>query len=124
MMSIINHSFNPTMQDWYENAINVPSRSAHFIKSIDAYTVRLLHDRNAPRYYAYDQLAISAVIDPDVVVEVKEVHGTVELHGQLTRGQLVVDWNGTLEKSPNVRIVTGVDQSRYEKLVLSAFNLN
>ena len=112
------------MQDWYENATSLPSRSAHFVKAVDAYTVRRLRARNSPKYYAYDQLAVSVVIDPDIVLEAKEVHGIVELHGHFTRGQLAVDWNNSLQKSPNVRIVTKVDQSRYEKLAFTAFTLD
>ena len=40
----------------------------------------------------------------------------MELQGQLTRGQMVVDWRGKFGKEPNVDIVTKIDIEKVKKL--------
>jgi inosine-uridine nucleoside N-ribohydrolase len=66
---------------------------------------------------------MAIVVDPAIVVEAKEQYATVELHGHVTRGQMVVDWNHKLKKTPNVRILTRIDQKRYENVALTAFSV-
>ena len=74
----------------------------------------------APLYNAWDQLAAAIVIDEGVVSESKNVYATVELAGKLTRGQMVVDWMGKLEKPHNVRLITDINRELYLKYVADA----
>lgn len=48
----------------------------------------------AKKQYAYcDEVAIAVAIDHDrIVKEAKFLRVTVELHGEVTRGQMAVDW--------------------------------
>jgi len=111
------------LQEWYENATRSPTRAAEFIKSIDSFTVdNQRRDSKKSKYDAWDQLAMAIIVDPSIIVEAQKVYGVVELHGNLTRGQLVIDWNNKLKKTPNINIVTGVNQALYEKIASTAFN--
>jgi inosine-uridine nucleoside N-ribohydrolase len=42
----------------------------------------------------------------------------VEVKGQYTWGQMVVDWNSVLKKNKNVKIVTNIDQTVYENILI------
>ena len=60
-------------------------------------------------YHSCDPAAMAVAIDNTVALETNRKYCTVELSGTLTRGQMVVDWNGRLNKEPNVYIVTRVN---------------
>lgn len=45
------------------------------------------------------------------------MYATVEVKGQYTWGQMVVDWNSVLKKQANVKIVTDINQSTYELIL-------
>ena len=64
-----------------------------------------------PNFYACDPVAMAIAIDNSVIIETDRKYCDVELKGELTRGQMVVDWNGFLKKEPNVNIITKVDLS-------------
>ena len=42
----------------------------------------------------------------------QDVYCNVELNGKHTRGQMVVDWQGQLKQTANVRLVTAVDMEK------------
>ena len=75
---------------------------------------------NFPKYWCWDQLAMAAALDSDVITETQTVYMTVELHGQHTRGQCVVEERHLLKKPDNVRVVTGVDHGKYEAMLYAA----
>ena len=62
-----------------------------------------------PIYTTWDENAVAAFVKPAIVQEEKFVYATVELKGDYTRGQMVIDWAGRLKRSPNVTIVTKLD---------------
>ena len=64
-----------------------------------------------PNFYACDPVAMAIAIDNSVLKKMDRKYCAVELRGELTRGQMVVDWNGVLRKEPNVGIITKVDLS-------------
>ncbi|XP_076452412.1 nucleoside hydrolase-like [Babylonia areolata] len=78
-----------------------------------------------PGFRTCDGLAMAVAVAADneegqaVVTEGEDAYATVELCGQLTRGQMVVDWAGTLGKEKNVRLVLGLDMARVRQLLLS-----
>lgn len=41
----------------------------------------------------------------------------VELHGQLTRGACVFDWEASLKRPSNVRLVTGIDKAVFKRML-------
>jgi len=97
------------------------TRAAQLLNDVHGFSVDPMEPKKDNKFWAYDQLAMAIVVDPEIVVEAKEAYAVVELHGQLTRAQLVVDWSNKLGKTPNVRIVSRVDQTRYEKVTLTGY---
>lgn len=69
-----------------------------------------------PAYISCDPAAMAVALDPSIILEQEEQYCTVELHGELTRGQMVVDWNKLLNKDPNVGIVNKVDLEKLKLL--------
>ena len=67
-----------------------------------------------------DEFAMSMAIDPDIITEHFTRYVTVETQGLLTRGQVVIDWNGKLKKEPQVTIVTSLKMERHKELVKQA----
>ncbi|KAE9553005.1 hypothetical protein FO519_003766 [Halicephalobus sp. NKZ332] len=52
---------------------------------------------NGLQYAFCDEIAVGSAIDPDnIIVEERNIRGSVELHGSLTRGQLALDWTEPL----------------------------
>ncbi|MGI4401085.1 nucleoside hydrolase, partial [Klebsiella pneumoniae] len=73
-----------------------------------------------PTYLSCGPLATAIVIDTDIVQNVDTVYATVEVEGEYTRAQMVVDWWGFRRKSPNVDIIRSLNMSRYKSLLMTA----
>ena len=58
---------------------------------------------------------MAVFLDGAIVQNCENCYCTVELAGQLCRGELVVDWTGQLNKTKNVQIVTRLDQEKLSK---------
>ncbi len=74
-------------------------------------------ERCAFKYLVYDQLAMAAAINRNIIVDSMEVFGSVELEGKWTRGQMVWDWNSTTKNKKNINLITKVDMDIFEKLI-------
>ncbi|KAJ7378707.1 ras small GTPase RAC1 [Desmophyllum pertusum] len=48
---------------------------------------------------------MAVAIQPEIVTKETSVYATLELHGHLTRGQMVVDWRGHLGQKPNIKCI-------------------
>ncbi|XP_078663523.1 uncharacterized protein LOC144906799 isoform X1 [Branchiostoma floridae x Branchiostoma belcheri] len=62
-----------------------------------------------PHYHTCDPFALMVAAHPEIVLESEDVYATVELHGEVTRGQMVCDYRGVWNKEPNLRIIKKVD---------------
>ena len=71
-------------------------------------------------YTTCDPLAMAVAIHPGIVTKERSVYATVELHGHLTRGQMVVDWRGHLGKKHNVMIVEEVNMEVHRALLMKS----
>ena len=100
-------------QDWYDRLSLIDTQRAQFHTTMNAKIVRRRKTEwKAKFYFTCDPLAMAVAIDPTTAVDTDTKYCTVELHGQATRGQMVVDWMGKMGKSPNVNIVTKVDADK------------
>lgn len=75
-----------------------------------------------------DALAVAVCLDRSAIVTAEQtLHCTVECDGVYTRGQTVCDWDdqvsGFSHKPPNVRWITSVDVSRYQRLLDTALDI-
>lgn len=67
-------------------------------------------------YTSCDLLTMAIVINDSIATDVGHLYATVELTGTLSKGQMVVDWRGFIEKPPNMKIVRKVDYEEAKKL--------
>lgn len=64
-----------------------------------------------------DPLALAVVLEPDIVRRSEMRYVEIELSGQLTRGQTVVDWYGLIDHPHNAEFILEVDQERFVELM-------
>jgi purine nucleosidase len=67
--------------------------------------------------YDPDVLAMAVALEPDIVLQMDRRYVRVEVAGQLTRGQSVVDWYDLAGHPPNTKLVLEVDWERYWELM-------
>ncbi len=64
-----------------------------------------------------DPLAMAVAMEPEIVQQSETRYDQIELAGQFTRGQTVIDWYGLTECAPNAELVLAVDQARFLELI-------
>lgn len=64
-----------------------------------------------------DPLAMAVALEPEIIRQVEKRYVKVELSGQLTRGQTVVDWYCLTGNPPNTTFVLEIDRDRYKELL-------
>jgi purine nucleosidase len=102
-----------TFPDWHAMLAKDTPR-AQFLQRITgevvAYSENVL---KRAKMYSADPLAMAVVLEPDIVQRAEQRRVDVELAGQHTRGQTVVDWSGRSGLPPNAEIVLEVDRERH-----------
>lgn len=66
--------------------------------------------------------AVATVIDSTIILEKEKVYATVELKGEYSRGLMVVDRRGYLNKPANVCVVKNMDLGKTQALFASVFS--
>ena len=105
------------------------SNKIKYLAELEKYTMNKYYIPNINKgliqnYEMADQFLMAIALDENVIVESKTVYADVELKGELTRAQMVVDWNKILGKEPNVKIVTKLDRDRAEQMLMESLNEN
>lgn len=73
--------------------------------------------RNFQNYVPSDALLAAAILFPEKCITTKrQCHATVELHGQHTRGQMIVDHLGRIKH--NVTLVESMDAEEIKNTLL------
>ncbi|XP_054282348.1 pyrimidine-specific ribonucleoside hydrolase RihA-like isoform X1 [Macrosteles quadrilineatus] len=72
-------------------------------------------------WVACDQAVAAIFLDPTIACEIDNVFATVELHGQHTRGQVVVGHK--FKREPNLAIVKSIDKERFTEQLLKVHTL-
>ena len=107
-----------TFQDWFDAWTAIDTVKGRFHSRISEGPARYKRDTlKLPHSYSCDTVCMALVAAPRVVLSSLKRYCTVELHGSLTRGQLVVDYNGSWNKSPNVELITRLDADPVKKLL-------
>lgn len=97
-------------KEWFDKWIETDSAKGRFNKAITKVAVHKQREvRRYPIYRSCDLNAMATVVNPGIVKATEDVYATVELHGKFTRGMMVVDWRGILEKPPNVTVIREID---------------
>ncbi len=93
---------------------------ARFFDAISRKTRAWSQARGRRHLMLADPLAMAVALQPELVTRAQEHHVEIALHG-VARGATLVDWENRSGKAPNARIVSDVDQARFEALAASAF---
>jgi purine nucleosidase len=64
-----------------------------------------------------DPLALAVALEPEIVQRAEARYVDIELAGQLTRGQMVVDWYDLTERPHNANLVLEIDRGRFWELM-------
>lgn len=99
------------------------SPRGQFFNKISVKTIAFIQEvLKREMLFAADPLAMAVALEPDIVTESEKRFIQVELIGKASRGQTIVDWNGTTEKNPNANIVLKVNEDRFFELLHAAVN--
>ena len=118
----LNHGF---AWDFYDSYCGLGTNKSHFVKKISKQSSEFYKKKYAGfglGYTTCDPLAMAVAVHPDIVTKETSVYATLELHGHLTRGQMVVDWRGHLGKEPNVKIVQEVNMEAHKALMMKSLH--
>lgn len=74
-----------------------------------------------PAYIICDELVMAGAVDESIVKEFKYVSVEVELSGQHTRGQLVIDWDNRSKDAVKIRLVTRMNMDRVMEMLLDTY---
>lgn len=109
------HGFpEATLMRWFE--IDTP-KAVFFKKILEKSVERNLKVFGRTEIFAADPLAMSVVLEPDIVTRAEQHNISVELVGTRTRGQTVVDWSDRHRLPINANIVLEVDMKRFHALM-------
>jgi len=102
------------LQEFYFETRKSDTPISKFLSTIEKKSVDYAKEKKWPTFLPADEYLMACALDCDVIKSCVNVFATVELKGQFTWGQMVVDWKNTLQKPKNVRIVTALDQEKFE----------
>ena len=113
-------------QEWYKEFTNLGTPMSNFIAKIEKniiekYYLPKVKQGSAKNYEVVDQYALATATIDDILLEHADVYVTVETGGKLTCGQMIVDWNNLLKKSPNVKLVLKLDLEKMSSQLLQLF---
>ena len=83
---------------------------------------RLQHTYRRPAYLLPDPLAMAITLQPELVIQSDKYFVTVELTGQHTRGQTVIDYNHMSGNAPNVHVIQALDTDGVHKMFVDALS--
>jgi purine nucleosidase len=114
----LEHGFTPAQVD---ALMAVDSPCAEFFRRITRHALEMTErSLGVPTLYAPDGLAVAVALEPDIVLKAERHPIQVELSGQHTRGQTVVDWNDRTSQASNVNLVLELDREQLWELMQAA----
>lgn len=108
---------HPMEWEFFDRYLNVGTKKSDFMKKI---STKIKESEGGGPFIDCDPFPLCAAIKPEIVLQEKLVHATVEVHGSLTRGQMVVDWGGKLKKECNVRLLEKMDLNLFMEMMLKS----
>ena len=106
------------LQDFFDMWIGAGTPASEFIRRSVLESAKPARAAGRAGYRSCDGYCMALVLDRSVVHSAEPVYATVELSGQLTRGQMVVDWDGLLGQPCNALIVKELDIGKIQALFM------
>jgi purine nucleosidase len=98
--------------DQFDALCAMDTPAAGFFKAIShhfsSFTRQLYPQLN---FLLPDPLAMAATLEPSLIRNQVEVAATAELHGTHSRGMMIIDYIGKLQRAPNARIIQQMDMA-------------
>jgi len=114
----IEHSFSVAQ---IESLMAMDSPHARFFQRISRRTIEYMREfMGREAMFAPDALAVAVALEPGIVRKAEKHYVQVELAGQYTRGQTMVDWFDRPQFTPNINLVLEVDAARLWELMQAA----
>ena len=109
--------------DKFNTLCAIDTVNGRFFDKISRQTAqRLQAIYNRPAYLLPDPLAMAVTLQPGLVQQSGKFFVTVELNGQHTRGQTVIDYNHMSGNAPNVHVVQALDTEGVHALFVDALS--
>ena len=109
--------------DKFKALCEIDTINGRFFQAISQGTADRLRDTySRPAYLLPDPLAMAITLNPDLIRQSGKFYTTVELNGQHTRGQTVIDYNGIRGKVPNVNVIQSLDTDGVYQMYLGALS--
>ena len=106
--------------DLVERWLAFSNPRARFYDAISRRTRAWTVANGGTQLLAADGLAMAVALDPGLVTERVRRHVGIEIHGRLTRGATVVDWEQRSGRAANADIIMAVDQKRFEAMIAAS----
>ncbi len=109
--------------EFLEECYDQGTTRSKFVKKITTKTRQLHLDRSFGMpvdVVMCDEHAAAIMVNPDIVLKQENMFASVEVQGQYTRGQMVIDWLNHLKKRKNVFIVTEIDVEKVKSIYKKA----
>ncbi|BFZ04355.1 hypothetical protein BsWGS_07394 [Bradybaena similaris] len=104
--------------DFFDLWTNAGTHVSDFVKRSVLESAKPARVGGREGYRSCDGYCMALVIDRSVVLSAEPVYCTVELSGQFTRGQMVVDWDGLLQQPCNTLVVKELDIEKIKLLFM------
>ncbi|XP_007889312.1 probable uridine nucleosidase 1 [Callorhinchus milii] len=113
--------------EFYKEWVNQDTEKARFMKRISAHTAERAKSEAGskelffgPGFVSCDSFAMAAAIDESVVTEYSQLGVTVELHGSLTRGMMILDTLDLLKIKNRAFVMMKCDMEKYKQLLIAS----
>ena len=117
-MKVSTSIFDAVLQDEYDSIRKSNSEVSQFLQKIERKIVERLRPTQHGKFILCDELAVAVALRDDIVTSSFITYATVELNGEHTRGQVVIDWLKRSVPKHKVKVVTEVNKDMLFEMLL------
>lgn len=107
--------------DWLKRILNIKTSKAIFHSTILRTSLDKHNEWQFPGYSFCDPTVVAIALQETIVTKSRDVFATVELHGRLSRGQMVSDSRNLQKTPPNVKQALEIDRDLMMEMFSSVF---
>lgn len=107
-----------TLDQWLNRPLPIPQ----FYQKISGAVKRYVLNLGADAFYMADPLAMAALLEPELIVAWQEKPVLVELSGEMSRGQSVVDWRGFAKHGNRVNLAMQANTQLFHRMLDETFS--